>query len=129
MGGLLWPNSGRFDRSTPGGRELMTRAKTTTAVIAVALLALFVTVVQVAQSHGVGKQAPTGAHRASPSFADVAPIFNSKCTGCHMAGGIAPFSLTDPDQARTHAALIKIMTGTGAMPPWPPGRDSKPYVG
>ena len=46
-----------------------------------------------------------------------------------MAGGIAPFSLTDPNQARTHAALIKIMTNTGAMPPWPPGRDSKPFVG
>src|SRR5262245_18251531 len=100
----------------------MTRAKTMCAVIAAALLALFVTVVQVAQSHEADLQAPAGAHRASPGFADVAPIFNSKCTGCHLAGGIAPFSLTDPNQARRHAALIKVMTRTGAMPPWPPGR-------
>src|SRR4051794_37027860 len=104
----------------------MTRARTTTAVIAVALLALVATVV-VAQSRETANQEPAGALRASPTFADVAPIFNSKCTGCHMAGGIAPFSLTDPTQARTHAALIKIMTQAGAMPPWPPGPDSEPF--
>jgi len=98
-------------------------------VIAAALLAVFATVVHVAQSRETAKPEPAAAKRASPTFADVAPIFNSKCTGCHMAGGIAPFSLTDPNQARTHAALIKIMTHAGAMPPWPPGRDSKPFVG
>ncbi len=66
---------------------------------------------------------------ASPTFADVAPIFNRKCTGCHMKGGIAPFSLTSPNEARTHAQLIKVMTQTAAMPPWPPARDSSPFVG
>jgi hypothetical protein len=63
------------------------------------------------------------------TFADVAPIFNSKCTGCHMPGGIAPFSLTSPKEARKHADLIKIMTQSGLMPPWPPGHDSRPFVG
>jgi mono/diheme cytochrome c family protein len=66
---------------------------------------------------------------APPTYADVAPIFNSKCAGCHMPGGIAPFSLLDPKAAKAHAQLIKIMTHAGAMPPWPPSHDSKPFVG
>src|SRR5437879_4186581 len=70
-----------------------------------------------------------GQTAAAPTFADVAPIFNSKCVGCHTAGGIAPFSLTSPKEARAHAELIKFMTRTAAMPPWPPGRDSRPFVG
>src|SRR4051812_18666345 len=83
------------------------------AVIADPLLALFATVVHVAQSRETAKHEPA-AQRAR--FVDVAPIFNSKCIGCHMAGGIAPFSLTDANQARTHAALIEIMTHAGAYP-------------
>ncbi len=79
---------------------------------------------------GLASLAPLyGKDVASPTFADVAPIFNSKCTGCHMKGGIAPFSLTSPKEARTHAQLIKVMTQTAAMPPWPPARDSLPFVG
>src|SRR3954454_19604781 len=70
-----------------------------------------------------------GQRAASPTFADVSPIFKSKCTGCHMQGGIAPFSLTSAKQARIHAALIKVMTQAALMPPWPPGRDSLPFVG
>src|SRR5262245_61681278 len=107
----------------------MKRARSASALIAVALFALFAGVVHVAQSREADEPRPAGAHRGSPRFADVAPVFNTKCSGCHTAGGIAPFSLTDPDQARTHAALIKSMTRAGAMPPWPPGRDSKHFVG
>jgi hypothetical protein len=59
----------------------------------------------------------------------VAPIFNSKCVGCHTIGGIAPFSLTSAADAHAHAQLIEAMTQARRMPPWPPGPDSKPFVG
>src|SRR5215831_6977730 len=63
------------------------------------------------------------------TYADVAPILNSKCAGCHTVGGIAPFSLASASDARAHAELIKAVTQARVMPPWPPGRDSKPFVG
>ena len=87
-------------------------------------------VLLVALGAGLASLAPVhGQVAASPTFADVAPIFNSKCAGCHMKGGIAPFSLTSPTDARAHAQLIKIMTQGAVMPPWPPARDSRPFVG
>jgi hypothetical protein len=64
-----------------------------------------------------------------PTYADVAPVFNSKCVSCHMQGGIAPFSLTSAKEARAHAQSILLMTQARRMPPWPPARDSKAFVG
>jgi len=64
-----------------------------------------------------------------PTYADVAHVFNDKCTGCHTEGGIAPFSLRSAKEAKAHAQLIKIMTQANAMPPWPPARDSMAFVG
>jgi hypothetical protein len=63
------------------------------------------------------------------TYANVAPIFARKCAGCHTAGGIAPFSLTNASQARAYAPLIETVTQARLMPPWPPGRDSQPFVG
>jgi mono/diheme cytochrome c family protein len=102
--------------SSSGGDDVRRRLLVSLAVAAAALAA-----VAPAAVHGRGEAAPT--------YADVAPIFASKCAGCHMPGGIAPFSLLSPKQAHEHAQLIKIMTHAGAMPPWPPGRDSRPFVG
>ena len=70
------------------------------AVIADPLLALFATVVHVAQSRETAKHEPAA----------------QRARFVHVAGGIAPFSLTDANQARTHAALIEIMTHAGAYP-------------
>ena len=86
----------------------------------VALFALGASLAVVAPLHGDG---------GTPTYADVAPIFDSKCAGCHYAGGIAPFSLTNVKQAQAHAADILRMTQLGAMPPWPPAPDSQPLVG
>jgi mono/diheme cytochrome c family protein len=65
----------------------------------------------------------------SVTYANVAPILNSKCAGCHTVGGIAPFSLATARDARAHAQLIEAATQARLMPPWPPGRDSQPFVG
>jgi hypothetical protein len=71
----------------------------------------------------------TPTKQAVPTWTDVAPIFAAKCAGCHMTGGIAPFSITSARSARAHAAAILMMTQLGVMPPWPPGPDSPPYIG
>src|SRR5262245_47272935 len=63
------------------------------------------------------------------TYANVAPILDSKCVGCHTVGGIAPFSLATASDARAHAQLILAATQARIMPPWPPARDSLPFVG
>src|SRR2546430_9552854 len=71
----------------------------------------------------------SAAHRAAPTWADVAPVFAEKCAGCHTPGGIAPFSLRSARTAAAHADAILVMTELGRMPPWMPGHDSPAYLG
>jgi hypothetical protein len=54
-----------------------------------------------------------------PTFhADVAPIFNQKCTGCHQEGGVGPFLLTEYAPARERASQIAAYTAGRLMPPF-----------
>jgi len=48
----------------------------------------------------------------------VAPLVAEKCTGCHTEGGIAPFSLTDYEQAKMWGALMVAAVESGTMPPF-----------
>ncbi|HEY2935638.1 MAG TPA: hypothetical protein VGJ25_03510 [Gaiellaceae bacterium] len=73
--------------------------------------------------------APLHGEGGSPTYADVAPILQDKCAGCHVQGGIAPFALTSVRDAQVHADAILRMTQLGAMPPWPPSSDSQPLAG
>ena len=67
---------------------------------------------------------------ARPTYrADIAPIIATKCTGCHTAGGIAPFALTEASQVRDRANAIAAVTAARTMPPWQPGPDSPRFVG
>ena len=54
----------------------------------------------------------------TPTFDDVAPLLTKHCNSCHTAGGIAPFALTTPAEARLHAAAIKEAVSERTMPPW-----------
>ena len=78
--------------------------------------------------HGAGDRAMTAAAGA-PTYRDVAPIFRAKCASCHVLGGIAAFPLTSARDAAAHAREILIVTRSGRMPPWPPGKDSPAFVG
>jgi hypothetical protein len=70
-----------------------------------------------------------GTRHGAVTYAQVAPIFESKCVTCHAVGGVAPFPLTTAADAHSHAQLIELFTQTGQMPPWPPASDSQPLVG
>lgn len=55
-------------------------------------------------------------------YRDIAPIVVEKCSGCHQAGGIAPFSLETYAEAATFAASIAEaaapVSGPATMPPF-----------
>jgi mono/diheme cytochrome c family protein len=61
-------------------------------------------------------------------YVDVQPILEKNCVSCHTTGGIAPFSLTTPEEAVKHAAQISAVVESGYMPPWPPGNDSPRFL-
>jgi hypothetical protein len=72
---------------------------------------------------GIGGHANGGAGAGATVtyYQDVAPILEARCVTCHVAGGIGPFALDTPAAAVQQALAMKVVTGSGAMPPWPPG--------
>jgi hypothetical protein len=66
----------------------------------------------------------------APSFKrDVAPILRDKCSGCHRAGGIAPFAFKTRRDVALRATAIAEAVQAKLMPPWPPDSRSPAYVG
>jgi hypothetical protein len=61
--------------------------------------------------------------------AQVQPLLEAKCAGCHREGGAGPFSLETPGQMRAMAGAIRSAVCRRAMPPWPPHRDCNSYAG
>jgi hypothetical protein len=52
----------------------------------------------------------------------VGSLLFAHCTTCHRSGAVAPFSLEHFEEARRHAAQIRVMVSLGEMPPWRPNR-------
>lgn len=73
--------------------------------------------------------AATAAAARVPTYRDVAPILREKCASCHVLGGIAAFPLRSAADAIARAQEILIVTRSGQMPPWPPGKDSPAFIG
>jgi hypothetical protein len=61
-------------------------------------------------------------------YTDVQPILEKNCVSCHVKGGIAPFVLDNPQEATLRAERIAQVTQSGYMPPYPPGKDSQPFL-
>ncbi len=73
--------------------------------------------------------AMTSFARASPTFADIAPIVYEKCAPCHHPGEAAPFSLLTYQDVKKRAAQIATVTRTGVMPPWLPEKGYGDFAG
>jgi hypothetical protein len=65
--------------------------------------------------------APRTAQAQTPTFSEhIAPIIFKNCTSCHRDGEVAPFALTNYQQTRQRARMIKSVTQSKYMPPWKP---------
>ena len=60
---------------------------------------------------------------------DVAPIIYSKCSSCHRAGQVGPFSLMSFEEVRKHSAEILLVLNKHQMPPWKAGPSSYAFAG
>ena len=60
-------------------------------------------------------------------YRDVKPILDRNCTGCHTDGGIAPFKLSNAQEAIKHARASQLAVQGKRMPPWMPGGASPKY--
>lgn len=49
---------------------------------------------------------------------DVAPLVTEACQGCHLDGGIGPFSMESYEETSPWAALMADEVEAGLMPPW-----------
>jgi mono/diheme cytochrome c family protein len=75
------------------------------------------------------KNPQVSAQNITPTYyTDVQPILEKHCVSCHVKGGIAPFVLDDPKEAVARAERIAQVTQADYMPPWPPGKDSPPFL-
>ena len=59
----------------------------------------------------------------------IAPIIFKNCTACHRPGESGPFNLLNYADVVKKAKLIKFVTGTRYMPPWPADADYTHFVG
>ncbi len=55
---------------------------------------------------------------------NIAPILRQRCETCHRPGQVAPFSLTNFEEVKSHADMIVEVTQRRLMPPWIPGPET-----
>ncbi|HJW95174.1 MAG TPA: ascorbate-dependent monooxygenase [Thermoanaerobaculia bacterium] len=61
---------------------------------------------------------------AGPTYdKEIVRLFQAHCQSCHHPGDIAPFSLTNYEDAKANRLLIKSKTESHEMPPWKPSPD------
>ncbi|MDX1736097.1 MAG: hypothetical protein R3228_17100, partial [Halioglobus sp.] len=78
---------------------------------------------------GDESQVPIGlADEGYTYHGDTRAIIEAHCVGCHVDGGVAPFSLTTYEQVRSSAAAAFHAVDNGSMPPWPPTRGYSRFV-
>ncbi len=63
------------------------------------------------------------------TFADVAPIIRSHCTGCHRPGQVGPFPLISYQDVRRKAKTVRKMVVGRWMPPWPADTAYSRFLG
>jgi hypothetical protein len=59
----------------------------------------------------------------------IAPIVFKNCTPCHRPGESGPFNLLSYSDAVKKAKLMKFVTQTGYMPPWPADANYTHFIG
>jgi len=57
----------------------------------------------------------------------ISPIIYNNCTECHRPGESGPMTFTSYAEVASMAEMIKEVTQTGYMPPWPPTPNYTPH--
>ncbi|MDP2275912.1 MAG: hypothetical protein Q8K32_34535 [Archangium sp.] len=80
---------------------------------------------------GTGGSGGGGISGPAPTYyKDVLPITQVSCNNCHVAGGIAPFTLDSYEAAKLKAPLMADAVTHKRMPPWLASKDcGGPFVG
>jgi hypothetical protein len=92
-------------------------------------LVLALALVGCGDSGGEGAAGGGGAGATGPTYwADVKPIVDAKCNGCHVPGGIAPFALTTYEEVSGHQSAIRAAVEARTMPPWPADPGCNDYL-
>lgn len=69
--------------------------------------------------------APIDSRSTQVTYArDIAPILQQRCETCHRPGQVAPFALTNFEEAKSHSKMIVEVTSRRIMPPWIPGPEA-----
>lgn len=80
---------------------------------------------EVSETESVGCLMPKATFqswRASITYCrDIAPILRQRCEVCHRPSQVAPFPLTNFEEAKSHSEMLVEVTRTRLMPPWIPG--------
>lgn len=84
-----------------------------------ASLVLPAAILAFASGCGSSEQPPTGAEGVT-YYADVAPLVQRECLGCHAPGGIGPLVLDGYEELVAAAPLVEEAVQSGTMPPWRP---------
>ena len=87
-----------------------------------------VPVTEIAMSRGDEVALPYSdamAHQNISYTDDIAPVLVERCGGCHVAGGIAPWELSDYETIQGWAPMIREVIRTDRMPPYFPD----PHIG
>jgi peroxiredoxin len=66
----------------------------------------------------IGRARPPQADARVTYSKQIARLLNKRCVECHHAGDIAPFSLTNYEEASGWAEMIAEVVDQGRMPPW-----------
>ncbi|MCA9057224.1 MAG: redoxin domain-containing protein, partial [Planctomycetaceae bacterium] len=111
---------GRIDDQFGVGfsRTEITASELTDAVEAVLAGREVAVTYQPAEGCLIGRMRPTDSDSTVTYAGQVAGILNRHCVECHRAGEIAPFALTDYEQAAGWADMIREVTRDQRMPPW-----------
>jgi mono/diheme cytochrome c family protein len=73
---------------------------------------------------------PTESLPATVTWSEhIAPIVYRSCARCHRAGTVAPFPLLTYQDAAQRSELIRYVTATRYMPPWPADPTYRHFVG
>lgn len=69
--------------------------------------------------------APPLGPNAVTYHADIRPIIEGNCLGCHVEGGIGPMRLDDLENVTKVRELVVIAVANRVMPPWPASSDCR----